>query len=292
MVIVKLMGGLGNQMFQYAAGRALSLHHKCILKIDLEFLLDRRPKEPGFVYRDYDLGIFNIEPLVASKQEVDEMTRKAGYKRINKIVTSLLGRKSSFFKEPSFKFYPGFFQLEPPLYLDGYWQSEKYFHPFEQQIRKDFSFRNIPGKTIQQLADKIRLCPSVCVNVRRGDFVTNPVHGTTSIEYYQQAAEYIQSKIASPEYFIFSDDIEWCKKNLSFNAPAHFITHEYAGFKFSDYLYLMTCCNHFIIPNSSFGWWAAWLNDNPEKIVVAPKNWFNKGPQDTYDLYPKGWLII
>lgn len=292
MVIVKLMGGLGNQMFQYAAGRALSLHHQCDLKIDLDFLLDRRPREPGFVYRDYDLGIFNIEPLIANSLEVKTLTRKTGNKEADKIRNALFGRKQSFFKEPFFKFYPDFFQIKPPVYLHGYWQSEKYFKPFEEQIRKDFIFRDKPGQQAQYLAEQIKKCTSVCVNIRRGDFVSNPLHGAKDTGYYRQASKTIESKIESPEYFVFSDDIEWCKENLRFSAPTHFIGHEYAGRKFSDYLYLMTCCNHFIIPNSSFGWWAAWLNNDREKIVIAPQKWFENGPDDTFDLYPADWLTM
>lgn len=292
MIIVKLMGGLGNQMFQYAAGRALSLHHQCILKIDLNFLLDRRPREQGFVYRDYDLGIFNIDPAIANEQEIKKLIGEPGRKKTDKIIAALLGRKHNFFKEPSFNFYPNFFQLVMPVYLEGYWQSEKYFQRYEQQIRKDFTFRYIPSQAIQLMAEKIQRTRSVCVNVRRGDFVTNPLHGTASIEYYRHAAKNIESRIASPEYFVFSDDIEWCKVNLSFSAPVHFISHEYAGNKFSDYLYLMTCCSHFIIPNSSFAWWAAWLNNNPDKIIIAPKKWFNKGPKDTQDLIPESWITL
>ena len=142
------------------------------------------------------------------------------------------------------------------------------------------------------MADKIESSMSICLNVRRGDFVTNPHHGTCSLYYYSQAIEYIVDRVKDAYFYIFSDDIEWCKKNMQINYPFTMVTHDIAGEKFKYYLKLMVDCKHYIIPNSTFGWWAAWLNTNPDKIVIAPKQWFRKPEIDTSDVIPRGWLRI
>ena len=293
MIIVQLNGGLGNQMFQYAAGRALSLIQKTELKLDVSFLLDRSPRQKGFVYRDFDLNIFNLPVNFASKEELSLLNKKIlANKTIDRIVKKAIGKKITYFKEPHFHFYRKFFSLGANLYLDGYWQSEKYFKDHSQVIRQDFTFKNKPqGKTLD-LLNKIKSENAVCVNVRRGDFITTPLHGILDTGYYKTAENLINEKVSSPYFYVFSDDIGWCREHLTFSGPTNYVSHDFAGEKFQEYLQLMIQCKHFIIPNSSFGWWAAWLNNNPEKIVIAPKRWFNKGPKDTQDLIPETWIQI
>jgi hypothetical protein len=292
MIIVKLMGGLGNQMFQYAAGRALSLKNNCELKLDLSFLQDKQNKPADFVFRDYDLDMFNLKVDFATTDEVRKLTKRSSDKTLNSVLNKLLGKKNSYFKQPHFHFDQSFFNKQPPLYLDGYWQSEKFFMPFESVIRKDFEINNpIPHESIS-LSQEISGLNSVCVNVRRGDFVTNAVHDTVGLDYYKKANEVIKSKISNPQYFVFSDDIEWCIENLQFLSPVKFVSHQHAGKKFATYLQLMSLCKYFIIPNSSFAWWAAWLNNDPQKIVIAPTKWFGTGPKDTQDIIPVSWLKL
>lgn len=291
-IIVKLMGGLGNQMFQYAAGRSLALRNNSELKLDISFLQDTRNKPKDYVFRDYDLDIFRLPVSIANSEEVIRLTKRSLNNNVDRVLNKILGTKSSYFKQPHFHFVESFFTKTPPLYLDGYWQSEKFFKPIEPSIRQDFIFHSAIPENSGSLAQEIQQSNSVCVNVRRGDFVVNKLHGTLDIDYYKKADDLLRSKVDHPAYYVFSDDIEWCSQHLQFYSPVKFISHAHAGRKFSLYLQLMSLCKHFIIPNSTFGWWAAWLNNSPEKIVIAPEKWFGTGHEDTRDLVPENWHRI
>ena len=292
MIIVKLMGGLGNQMFQYAAGRALSLKNDCELKLDTEFLLDRSEKPKDFVFRNYDLDIFKLKVNIASSEEVRKLVPDQSTHFLKKVLNKVFTESNKYLKQQGVHFYKPFFRKTPPLYLDGYWQSEKFFKPFEPEIRRDFEFKNPVQESSLSVLKKIVNTNSVCVNIRRGDFVNNAFHGTLGIDYYKNAEKIISDRNKKLSYFVFSDDIDWCKSNIQLKGPTEFIEHNHAGEKFGTYLQLMTRCRHFIIPNSSFGWWAAWLNNNPDKIVIAPNKWFNNGPKDTQDIIPETWIKI
>jgi hypothetical protein len=178
------------------------------------------------------------------------------------------------------------------VYLEGYWQSEKYFSDIDSLIRSDFSFREEMSDQAKEMLRTIENETSICVNVRRGDFVTNHRHGWHGVEYIKKAENIIKQKVGDHRFFVFSDEIDWCEENLKFDAPAVFVGHDHAGRKFQDYLRLMAACKHFIIPNSSFAWWAVWFNQNVERIVIAPKVWFNVESLSTKDLIPTDWIRI
>jgi Glycosyl transferase family 11 len=292
MIIVKLMGGLGNQMFQYAFGRYLAHIHQAELKLDLSFLSDRTPRKGHQVFRNYDLDIFNVKENFATPKEVFHLSKRFRIPFFDKVLNKILGVKKSYLREPHFHFSENMYNAPDNVYLEGYWQTEKYFAPVRSIIRSDFTYKNEWGAPVKELLAQINQANSVCVNVRRGDFVVNSFHGAYGIDYFQKAGEIIKNKIAHPTYFIFSDDMEWCEGNLKFAGPTVFVSHRFAGEKFRDYLRLMTACKHFIIPNSSFAWWAVWLNENPDKIVIAPEKWFNDSRVDTKDLAPPGWIRL
>jgi len=294
MIIVQLMGGLGNQMFQYAAARRLAKKNQTTMKMDLGFLLDRTPRE-NFVYRDYQLNLFNIQEKIADPDEAAFFSgRQSGFfqKGVTRFKTGCLLEKPVYVQEPHVHFYPELLSAPKNAYLDGYWQSEKYFKDIETIIRAEFTFRKDLDEKCQELARKIQSVNSLCVNVRRGDFVANPTHGTMRIQYYQDGLKRLVDKISSLQIFVFSDDIQWCKQNLIFETPTFFVGDDYAGEKFGDYLHLMTLCKYFIIPNSAFGWWAAWLCSFPEKTIIAPKQWFQDDQHDTRDVIPDHWIRI
>jgi len=291
MIIVRLMGGLGNQLFQYAAGRRLAEIHQTTLKYDLTFLLDRTPKK-NFTFRDFDLPIFNITVNVASDSEIN-----AYYNTINRAKRKFLPTyPNPYFKERFFHFDPSVLQLPDNCYLDGHWTSDKYFIDIEQLIRKELTFKNQLDERGELLSKKIQNCNSICLNVRRGDYVTNAdinsKIGLTNLDYFFNAVELINKKTKAPEIFIFSDDIEWCAENLKFNLPTHIVDHSYKGHKFEQYLKLMTQCKHFIIPNSTFAWWGAWLSSYKDKVVITPKKWFNDSTLDDKDLRPQDWISL
>jgi hypothetical protein len=293
MVIVKLQGGMGNQMFQYATAKALARHLATDFKMDLEFLLDRSPRE-NFVYRDYDLDIFSLEAPVASKSE----TLKFKKLPENKLQTALyllqnIVRPWKYYYEPHFHFAPQVFELPRHCYLDGYWQTPKYFQSIEQEIRNDFRFREPVIAASQELHKMIKEKNSVCINVRRADFLNNNFHGVCDMKYFNPGIDIVASKVADPHFFIFSDDPQWCLENFKLDYPVTFVGHEHKGNKFSNYLQLMSQCKHYIIPNSSFAWWAVWLNgDRSDKIVVAPTTWFTDGDWDPKDLIPDTWIRV
>jgi hypothetical protein len=135
---------------------------------------------------------------------------------------------------------------------------------------------------------------SICLNVRRADYVSLQasidMHGFVGKEYYDRGIALIAPKVKVPHIFVTSDDVEWCQANLRFDYPTTFLGHEHKGYKFGNYLMLMSCCKHFLIPNSTFGWWAAWLNPSLDKIVVCPRNWFRDPNIDSSDMIPEGWI--
>jgi len=290
------MGGLGNQMFQYAAGRGLSIKNNVELKFDLTHLLDRSPSL-SIVFRDYDLDVFpGIGAFAATNDEISALFKIAPARALHQKISRKILPTKNYLKEKSFRFDERFKKAGANVYLDGYWQSEKYFSAIVQIIRKDFEFSPLSGHANFALLDNIKSANSVCLNVRRGDFVSHAgssgFHGFKGLDYINNAVLHIGNKISDPHFFIFSDDIEWCRENIVLQHPVTIVDHLHAGKKFVDYLQLMTACNHFIIPNSSFAWWAAWFNQNPDKIVVAPQLWFTDPLIDTSDLIPLSWFRL
>lgn len=290
MVVVKLMGGLGNQLFQYALGRCLATKWKTQLVLDVDFLLDRTARE-NFIFRDFDLDLFHLKPY----HLFDNSIKIKFYRK------SIFKKPIIEIKEEAFHFkdlFPKY--VKRNVYLDGYWQSYKYFEEIEGDFRNELQF-SIPLTEEQLLlGEKIKQTTSICVNFRRTDFVTLPTaiqtHGVPSLDYYYKALELVKDKVGSDiEIFVFSDDIEWCKAHFKVDEKVFFVSHAlFKGERFSAYLQLMTFCKHFIIPNSTYGWWAAWLSKNDDKMVITPEQWFtDKDLQSqTQDLRPKNWITI
>lgn len=290
MIVIELQGGLGNQMFQYALGRHLSLINNTNLYLDTSFLNDRKPKK-NFTLRTFDLDIFNITAGIAPAK----ISKKYGINKniFTKVVNRIIQPKSlSFIPEKKFSFNPAILNLTDNVYLNGYWQSEKYFIAIQEIIRKDFSIKEPLPKHIQNLHSSIENSNAVCIHVRRGDFVKVETHGTLGMDYYGKAAELMCEKITNPVFYIFSDDINWCKKNIILPGNINYVSDEFAAEKSRGHLALMMACKYFIIPNSSYGWWAAWLNIHPDKIVIAPKVWFHNSTWDTKDILPLNWITL
>lgn len=290
MIITRLMGGLGNQMFQYAAGKSLAEAHQTTLKLDLSYLLDRSPRK-DFTFRNYALTIFNIREEFATSQEVQRF-----HSWSNQLLVKFALSNLHYVKERFFHFDSNILNLTSEVYLEGYWQSAKYFSSITSILQKEFTIKSTFPQKNQELEKKIRNTNAICVNVRRGDFVanlkTNQFHGVCETDYFNQGMEILAQKVNDSHIFIFSDDIEWCIHNLNFAYPTTYITKEMAGINDGYHMYLMSLCKHYIIANSSFAWWSVWLNTNLHKIVVAPKKWFNDTSINTNDLIPKDWYRI
>jgi hypothetical protein len=289
MIVMRLKGGLGNQMFQYALGRRLSLEHHTELALETSsFKTDH--------LRVYRLDSFQIKGSASDNLPFFPTTGPK--RRLNSLLQffrGLVGRPFEIFKEKSFSFDPNVLQCTANAFFDGFWQSEKYF----ATIRKNLLAELIPAVPLSDelahIAQNIRTCAAVSIHVRRGDYVSDPTttayHGVCSKEWYEKAAEYMKAYVPNLQFFVFSDDFEWAKDNLSFDAPTTFVKPSPNGLECHD-LYAMSLCKHNVIANSSFSWWGAWLNQNPNKIVVAPRKWFVAGPQNTDDLIPDTWSRI
>lgn len=299
MIIVRLQGGLGNQMFQYAAGLRLAMNNRTELKLDLQTLLDRKPRE-NLMFRDYDLDLFQIPEPKATPAETRKFLRitDPGARSFSERIEDKLVRRY-LFQEQTFHFDPQVMRLPARTYLDGYFQNEKYFADIESTVRERFQFpfaaRELPDHT-RTLVERIQATNSVCVNVRRGDYVSNPIsaqyHGVCGIDYFANAAAWFGERLPTPSFFVFSDDPDWCRDNLKLPGETSFVGSEYNGPRFFNKFWLMSQCKHFIIPNSSFGWWAAWLANHPVKQVLRPSNWFRAPEVRDVDICPSSWVKI
>lgn len=288
MIQMRLKGGLGNQLFQYALGRHLSLIHKSPLLLDITSF-------DGDMLRNYSLDAFNICAQIAPPRFKNTLPRRL----INKIqLTKLFNYfcpSESFILENKFAFEPEILNCPEDSYLDGYWQSHRYFDAIAPIIRSDLTLKYPLSEYLAILESEIRSTNSVSIHVRRGDYANNPAtttyHGLCSLDWYQQAFDKMQALVADAKYFVFSDDPDWVKANLKLNVPTIYIFPSADGQEAQD-LYLMSQCQHHIIANSSFSWWAAWLNPNIKKNIIAPKIWFSGADHDTRDLIPNDWIRI
>jgi len=293
-MITKLIGGLGNQMFQYAVARSLSVIKQTGFKMDVSgFELVKPPYTP----RRYELNYFSIIENFASNEEIQMFKGKKANLSVflGKIFSILQNHTYHYYSEKKFNYDPDVFELKGNIYLDGYWQTKKYFKNIKYIIKNDFTVKTEPDEKNKELINKIKNCNAVSVHVRRGDYVevplTSSIHGTCGLDYYKKSIDLITERINNPHFFIFSDDTKWTKENLKIGFPTTYVTHNGPDKGYED-LRLMSNCRHFIIANSSFSWWGAWLSDNLDKIVLAPERWFMKEGMDTKDLIPEGWIKV
>ena len=285
MIISKIFGGMGNQMFQYAAGRCLAHLNKTQFKLDVTDFDDCN-------LRNFDLQSLHADCRFASKTEIINLLPSHNFEKALQYLFPK--RKRTYYREKHFHFDESMLEFGKNVYIKGYFQSEKYFFPVREILRKEFTFKEEIIKKVKGVFDRAGSQNRVSVHVRRGDMKNDPVmaerHGVMPLAYYQKSIEIIRSKISTPQFYFFSDDIYWAKENFN-NIDATFVSGEISKTHFED-LYLMSQCGHNIIANSSFSWWGAWLNNNSNKIVIAPNKWFNSGPQDTQDLIPSTWIRI
>ncbi len=273
MIIIKLIGGLGNQMFQYAVAKALSLEKKQKLFIDKS------------AFENYTLHQFGLHHF-----KIERNFYKKPSKNFSRIKTFL--KLNYYFNEKQFNYDPSLFEINAnTVFLDGYFQSEKYFKKYETEIRSDFQIITTLKEATIQILDKLKHENGIAIHIRRGDYLEHDIHNTNKDIYYKEAMKYMESKVKNPVYYLFSDDMNWVKENFKTNFEAVYIDFNDATTNYED-LKLMSNCKHNIIANSSFSWWGAWLNNNPNKIVIAPKKWFNDEIHNYEDVVPNKWVKI
>jgi tellurite resistance-related uncharacterized protein len=288
-IVTRLIGGLGNQMFQYAAGRAVARRLSVPLKID----------SSGFAnyhLHRYSLHNFTLEAAEASPQERPSGDATSPQGLIRRRLGPGAPPGLRVYREQAFTFDPNVLTLGDGTYLDGYWQSERYFADSEPLIRRDFTLRTPPTAENAEWLGRIASTPAVSLHVRRGDYAsdprTNAFHGLCSPEYYARAARFITDRTeGQPEFYVFSDDPTWVRENFRLDFLTHYITHNTKERDYED-LRLMSACRHHILANSTFSWWGAWLSPSPKKIVVAPQHWFRDATVDDRDLIPAAWVRL
>lgn len=279
MVIVNLTGQFGNQMFQYALGRHLQLQGKKVL-----YYKDYYNQHP-----EHDFALNRIFGVSIPEATTDQVLayREDRHRIIDRIRRKLFGRHEHVFSEigsASLDYKPQVFDVKKGI-IDGYWQSEKYFLSISDVIREDFTFSAVSDRNTS-LAEEMKEVTSVSIHVRRGDYLGGfPVMDEA---YYNPAMSYFLEKYKNVHFYVFSNDIEWCREHLKAEIIA-FIDWNVGKNSPID-MWLMTQCKHNIIANSSFSWWGAWLNENEGKEIIAPKTWFTFPA--TPDVYCKDWIVF
>lgn len=273
MIVINLKGGLGNQMFQYATGKYLAHKNETDLLIHKSF--DNKKD----TQRNFELDKFNL-----TCTETDDFKKSF----LDKVL-----RNFHFDYEP--KLIEKKFQDNKKYYLDGYFQSEKNFLPIRDVLLKEFSLKSeFQSDQFLKLSDKIsQEKNSISIHVRRGDYIIDPKaqkhHGSCSLSYYKKAVRAISKKISEPKFYIFSDDPEWVLNNLKLPNSEIISGH---GLSIQEEMILMSKCKHNIVANSSFSWWGAWLNQNNDKMVIAPTPWVDKKPSPQPNIRPESWITL
>ncbi len=297
MLILKLKAGLGNQLFQYAYARARALRSNTDLEIDTSWYNNISPKD---TVRTFDLSHYNIQAKLHNRHQ-------SRYGQFLKKVWNKV--KRDIFKENDFTFYTKYFSPIPKskvLYVEGYFNSEKYFLDYSDVIRKELSLKNPLGQKaaaaelyIKNLITENKI--PVLIHVRRGDYITNQnaahFHGIKTNTYYTDAITTLKEKLGSDfntvVFILASDDIEALQNDivpLLNNSQYHILSNP--DIKNYEEIYLMSLCSHFIIANSTFSWWGAWLSNNKNKVVIGPKEWVSNPKIKTPDVLPSNWIQI
>lgn len=298
-VRVLLRGGLGNQLFQYAAGSALAARNNAKLVLDLSWFDQVRfSKGSEVTKRAYALAPFEISseiyrPIFSDvhgnflgRRGISHITRYA--ERFRRKLRSIPS-----YRESGYLFESEFFEITGSVEIDGYWQSEKYFSSIASQIRSQIgSVREVSPET-RRMLKLIGETDSICVHVRRGDYVSNrsaaDFHGTCSIAYYKDAIAKVACSMADPVCYFFSDDLDWVRREIRLDIPSVMVDINGPNQAHQD-LWLMAACRSFVIANSSLSWWGAWLGYDNRKIVIAPSKWFLLNEKSTVDLLPATWI--
>ena len=296
MILVRVFGGLGNQLFQYAAAKALALRNGVALKLDINSVIN-----PDSHKRVYCLHNFNINTPIAGQEEIEKfLSPKKKYFKASRYILNKTGfgiHKSWWCQSYIYQgFYERYFYrpLKGDVYLDGYWQNEKLFIDYRDELLKELSFKEKPDNKNQEVQNLILTVNAVSLHVRRGDALTEiarTIYKLPGEAYYKNAIEIIASRISNPQFFVFSDDIEWCRNNIKTRYPMEFVAHNDDNKNYED-LRLMSSCNHHITANSTFSWWGAWLNPSPDKIVVTPAEWFCTKKLNNNKIVPDSWIKV
>ena len=298
-ILSRLWGGLGNQMFQYALAKKLSLlNGNTPIKLDITYFKT--------YYRPYELNKLNINASLATDEDIFNLDNGSLNKKLGLLIEKIpyirvkdfIRRPfSNVYTEKSIRFDSNVLNVKPAVYLKGYWNSYKYFDDIRKELLDDFSFKDAMNEENKRIADLISCSDNtISLHVRRGDYLTTKgaremFRSPFDDGFYDRAILLIEEKVNNPEFFLFSDEPEWVKENLKIKHKTTVVDINKGDNSYWD-MKLMSLCKHNIIANSTFSWWAAWLNENPNKIIIAPKAWMNDKAFLIEDLIPKDWIIL
>lgn len=291
-IIVRVVGGLGNQMFQYAFGRRLADGLGVPLKLDITPFRTHDK-------RRYELGGLRIQEDLASDREIAR-ARWGRFVRVRRragqVFSSLAPSPGRLVRQRGFAFEPSMLGLSDGTYLEGYWQSERYFAAVADRLRAEFVPRTPLQGRAAELAEQMRHGDSVSLHVRRGDYVNEPSVSLTHLvcddAYYARCVEYLASRLRNPRFYVFSDEPAWARDNLRIPFPTTIVA-DYCRTTEVENVWMMAQCRHHVIANSSFSWWGAWLDSRTSKVVLMPRRWFrDRETEYSADIRPAGWIAL
>jgi len=292
MIIAALAGGMGNQMFIYATGLALAIRHGQPLYLDMNYF-----ENLPYLHtpRKFELGRFNISGQAVGKAQKIRAVASRIYPMVGwkgRVIRRLPFPPLMLIEDAQKSYDPRIASAPKNAFLSGPWQTEKYFAHIRSRLLEEFTFKSSPTPENARMIEQIRAETSVCVHVRRSDFLlpysmAQPIPNS----YYDRALEMMAAKVPHANYFVFSDDSPWAQANLRWPADTVFITHN-TGRDDGEDLRLMSHCDHFIIANSTFSWWGAWLSRAEGKIVIGPRNWYPTPHPSEADLIPESWIRV
>jgi len=305
MIMVRLMGGLGNQMFQYALARTLALKRRTSLCIDTSLCVASETLDiSGLSLRPFGLQVFDIHGEIVDQirgKKFIRIRKEHRFKRATLLpLIWMLPAVShtwrvNIYERKHVGFDRTLLHLPDHVCLQGYFPSFKYFQDFEEVLRREFVFRSEPDSVNQRFIEDIRGCHAVSIHIRRGDYLSNArsrqKFGICGLTYYRRAMQKIAERVSHPRFYVFTNDPEFVQENLRNAFTTVCVTHN-TGQKSYEDMRLMSCCRHHIIANSSFSWWGAWLNSNTDKIVIGPSPVFDQQIMPDDDFLPETWIRI
>ncbi|EPR74768.1 putative alpha-1,2-fucosyltransferase [Winogradskyella psychrotolerans RS-3] len=283
---------MGNQLYEYATAKAMAV------ALNKKLVIDPRPILKEAPQRHYDLGLFNIQDEDFGSPFVQWLVRWVASVRLGKFFKTIMPFAWSYqmIRDKEEGFDESLLQQKSRnIVIEGYWQSFKYFESIRPTLLKELSFKDKPNAINQKYLDEIESVNAVAVHIRRGDYVANPVanavHGLCDMDYYKKAIAIIKDKVENPYFFIFTDDPDWAEDNFKISEHQKIIKHNIGKQDHEDFR-LLTNCKYFIIANSSFSWWGAWLSDYKNKIVISPNKWFNVDAVPITERIPESWIRV
>lgn len=286
MIVVRVEGGLGNQMFQAAFGLNLASQHQTEMVLDLSSYADKPAH--GYLLDKFDLQTRTLRP-----EEDAYLPRRYQNQSQSAWPDWLVPTRLKRVREKPFGFSDHYLRASDNSYLVGYWQSERFFGPIASEVRNQFRLRDGLSDKGRKLWDRLVNAGSMAVHIRRGDYLTNPqataIYRNLSLDYYRRAVLARLTERTGVEVTVFSNDIAWCQEQLNLPCPTHFVTDSAGP---HEELIAMAAAESIVIANSTFSWWAAWLCSRAEPRIFAPRKWFHPGTLSDRFLACPGWTLL